>query len=201
MAIAIDYFFTLASHYSYMGHEWFEVIAAERGLAVTYKATNFGKVFPVSGGLPVKQRAPQRQAYRFMELKRWSDYLGLKLNLEPAFFPVNDGLAARVVMAALQDGAAPGRLMAAYLRAVWAEERDIADEETVAAIATENGFDGAKLLEAASMSAIQEACDGCTQEAIDRGVFGAPTWILNDELFWGQDRLDFLQRALDKARG
>ncbi len=201
MAIAIDYFFTLGSPYTYMGYERFEAIAAERGLKVAYKPTNYGKVFPVSGGLPVKQRAPQRQAYRFMELKRWSAYLGLKLNLEPAFFPVNDGLAARVVMAAIKDGASPGRLMAGYLRAVWAEERDIADEPTVAAIASENGFDSAKLLEAASAAAIQEACEACTQEAIDRGVFGAPTWILSDELFWGQDRLDFLQRALDKARG
>ncbi len=201
MTVSVDYFFTLASPYTYMGHERFEALAKAEGLEVTYKPTNYGKVFPVSGGLPVKQRAQQRQAYRFMELKRWREHLGVPLNLEPKFFPVNDGLAGRMAMAALKEGAQPGALMAAYLRAVWAEERDISDERTAQAIASENGLDGAKLLEAAKSAEVESACESCTQEAIDRGVFGAPTWILNGELFWGQDRLDFLERAIAKARG
>jgi 2-hydroxychromene-2-carboxylate isomerase len=201
VSIIIDYFFTLSSPYTYMGHERFEELAKRHGLTVNYRPANYGKVFSVSGGLPVKQRAQQRQAYRFMELKRWRDHLDIPLNLEPKFFPVNDQLAARIVLAAVGEGTPPGPLMAAFLRAVWAEERDIADPDTLRAIADETGLDGGKLQEAGEAGEITQQQEDFTQEAIDRGVFGAPTWILNDELFWGQDRLDFLERAIEKAGG
>lgn len=201
MSNTVDYFFSLMSPYTYMGHERFEALAKKRNLTVNYRPTNYGKVFPISGGLPVNQRPPQRQAYRFTELKRWRDHLAIPLNLEPKFFPVNAGHAAGMVLAAIHAGHPPGALMAGYLRAVWAEERDIADEATLQAIATENGLDGAALWAAAGAPEIKEELERYTQEAIDKGVFGAPSWIFNGELFWGQDRLDFLERALEKAGG
>jgi 2-hydroxychromene-2-carboxylate isomerase len=157
-------------------------------------------VFAVSGGLPLKQRAPQRQAYRLVELGRWSKHLGLPLNLQPRHFPVPPALASKWILASLSQQGAVGalKLTGALLRAVWAEERNIAEADTLAAIASEQGFDAASLAERAAASDIGERYEALTQEAIDRQVFGAPTYIYRDEPFWGQDRLDFLDRALAK---
>jgi 2-hydroxychromene-2-carboxylate isomerase len=153
-------------------------------------------VFKVSGGLPLGQRAPQRQAYRMMELRRWREQLGVPLNLEPKFFPVDDSLAACMVVAQGPRGGDMGTLSGAYLQAVWAEERDIADPATLVAIAGEQGLDGAELLAAARTPAAKAGYQANTDAAIAAGVFGAPTFVVGDELFWGQDRLDFVARAL-----
>jgi 2-hydroxychromene-2-carboxylate isomerase len=152
-------------------------------------------VFKVSGGLPLGQRAPQRQAYRMMELRRWREELGIPLNLEPKFFPVDDSLAACMVVALGQRGDM-GALSGACLKAVWAEERDIADPATLVAIAGEQGLDGAELLAAARTPAARAGYQANTDAAIAAGVFGAPTFVIGDQLFWGQDRLDFVARAL-----
>lgn len=196
MAKHVDYYFSLASPWTYLGHARFEALAQKHGLEVAYHPANLGKVFPISGGLPVGKRAPQRQAYRMMELKRWRDYLGIELNPEPRHFPVSDGLAARVVHGAIQGGAHPGKLIGGILAGVWAEDRDISDDATLKAIAGEQGFDADALLATAALPEMEAAYEGSTQEAIDRNVFGAPTWIMGDDLFWGQDRLDFLERAV-----
>ncbi|MFQ5958953.1 MAG: 2-hydroxychromene-2-carboxylate isomerase [Alphaproteobacteria bacterium] len=192
----IDYYYALASPWTYLGGPRLDRIAAEHGARVNFRPVDLGKVFPVSGGLPLPKRAPQRQAYRLVELARWRDHLGMALNLEPAFFPVNEARAARMVVAARRAGMDAGRLTNAILRAVWAEERNIADADTLAAIAGENGLDGDALLAAADTGAVADEYAADTAEAIERGVFGAPTYIYEGELFWGQDRLDFLERAL-----
>jgi 2-hydroxychromene-2-carboxylate isomerase len=166
------------------------------GAVLRYKPCDYGKVFPVSGGLPVGQRPKQRQAYRLTELERWRDFLGIKLTIQPRHFPVASDFAARTVVAARQAGADPGRLANALLRAVWAEERDVSDRATVAAICGECGLDGAALTAAADGAAARAELDANTAEAIERQVFGAPTYIYRDKLYWGQDRLDFLDRAL-----
>ncbi len=193
----IDYYHALASPWTYLGGPRLDRIAADAGASVNFKPVDLGEVFPVSGGLPLAKRAPQRQAYRLVELARWRDYLGVALTVEPAFFPVNETLAARMVVAARRAGAGAGRLSNAILRAVWAEERNIADAETLAAIAGENGLDGDVLLAEANTEAVAGEYAADTAEAIERGVFGAPSYIYRGELFWGQDRLDFLERALD----
>ena len=197
--VPVDYFFSLASPYTYMGHERFEALARKVGAQVTYKPADIGKVFAATGGLPVKQRSPQRQAYRFMELKRWREHLKIPLTLEPKFFPVNDAQAAHTVIAALRAGRPVGGLMLGFLRAVWAEERNIADAETIRAIVQAAGLDANVLLKAAEHPAIAAERDANAEEGIRRGVFGAPTWIVGDELFWGQDRLEFVEKALAKG--
>ncbi len=197
MGRIIDYYYALASPWTYLGGPRLDRIAADAGASVNFKPVDLGEVFPVSGGLPLAKRAPQCQAYRLVELARWRDYLGVALNVEPAFFPVNEMLAARMVVAARRAGADAGRLSNAILRAVWAEERNIADAETLAAIAGENGLDGDVLLAEADTEAVAGEYAADTAEAIERGVFGAPSYIYRGELFWGQDRLDFLERALD----
>jgi 2-hydroxychromene-2-carboxylate isomerase len=194
---AVDYYFTVASPWTYLGHDRFVARAARHGATIGVKPIDLSRVFPVSGGLPLPKRAPQRQAYRLVELRRWRDHLGIPLNLQPKFAASGGDLAARWILAAAEGGAAAALdLAGAIMRARWAEERDIADEATLAAIAAALGQDGSGLAARAAAPDIQARYDACTQEAIDRQVFGVPTYIYRDEPFWGQDRLDFLDRAL-----
>ena len=197
MAKTIDYYHSLISPWSYLGGPRLGDIAAAAGATVNVKPIDLARVFPVSGGLPLAKRADQRRAYRLAELARWRDHLGMPLNIEPRSFPAAEGLAARTVIAARQAGADAARLSNAILRAVWAEQRDIADRETLVAICAETGHDGAALTAAAETDAIAAIYAADTGEAIARGVFGAPTYVFEGELFWGQDRLEFLARALD----
>ncbi|HEX2391250.1 MAG TPA: 2-hydroxychromene-2-carboxylate isomerase [Casimicrobiaceae bacterium] len=195
----VDYYFTPISPFVYLGHARFVATARWHGATIAVKPINLGQVFPVSGGLPLSKRAPQRQAYRLVELKRWSHHLGVPLNPQPAHFPISADLASRWVLAALEQSVDVALDLAlAQGRAVWAEDRNIADAATLAAIATAQGLDAAALAERANAADIAMRYAVLTQEAIDRGVFGAPTYVCGGELFWGQDRLDFLDRALAK---
>ena len=194
----IDYYFFANSPYTYLGHARFGDVARAAGAKIRVRPMDAAKVFPVSGGLPLAKRPPQRVSYRLFELKRWRDYLGLPFNIQPKFFPVATDAASRLIVA-VNDDAAPAtafNLAGRILAAVWAEERNIADEATLVAIANATGLDGMALLERSKSDATQARYDAYTQEAIDRQVFGAPTYFYRDEPFWGQDRLDFLQRAL-----
>ncbi|HEX7968868.1 MAG TPA: 2-hydroxychromene-2-carboxylate isomerase [Stellaceae bacterium] len=190
----IDYYFTPVSPWTYLGHERFGAIAKRHGAAIHCKPVDFGKIFPASGGLPLAKRAPQRQAYRLVELERWRKFLGVALNLHPKFFPASADLASRLILAS--PAAAQFRLAGALQRAVWAEERNIADPATLRAIADACGLDGAETVTAAEAPEAASRCEALTQEALQRQVFGAPTYVFRDEPFWGQDRLDFLDRAL-----
>ena len=197
MAKLVDYYFTPASPWSYLGHERFRVIAARHSATVNVKPIDLGQVFPISGGLPLAKRAPQRQAYRLVELARWRDWLGMPLNLQTRYAGASPELASRWVIAALQDGATAALDFAgAVLRARWVEERDTADEATLVDIAQALGRDATLLQARAAGPGTTELYAGFTREAMDAQVFGAPTYVYRDELFWGQDRLDFLDRAL-----
>ena len=195
----IDYYMTPVSPYVYLGHERFVAIARKHRATIVVKPINLGVVFPVSGGLPLAKRAPQRQAYRLVELTRWSRYLGVPLNLNPAHFPVPADLASRFLLAALERSTDAALALAlAMSRAVWTQERDISDAVTLQAISAECGGDAAALAARADAPDIAMRYAALTQEAIDRGIFGTPTYVYAGELFWGQDRLDFLDRALAK---
>ncbi len=195
----VDYYFSPSSPWTYLGHARFLALAARHGARINVRPVDLtARVFPVSGGLPVKQRPPQRQAYRLVELRRWSASLGVPLHLQPRFFPVATGAASRMIIAAeVAQGAGPALELAGKIMAgVWAEERDIADPETLVAMAVAVGLDGVALLQRSQEREIEDRFEGYTQEAISRNVFGAPFYLYRDEPFWGQDRLDFLDRAL-----
>ena len=198
MAKTVDYYFSPISPWSYLGHARFAEMAKRHAAAINVKPVDFGKIFPVSGGLPLAKRAPQRQAYRLVELKRFHDHLKLPLNLQPKFFPVPADLAAQFIVAAGRAGSSDAamRLTGGLMRACWAEERNISDAETLAAICKEQGLDAATLAAAAQSDAAKAAYEANTQEAIARNVFGAPSYVIDGEIFWGQDRLEFVERAL-----
>lgn len=196
MSKIVDYYFTPASPWTYLGHQRFEAMAERHGAEIRYKPVDYGKIFAVSGGLPLGKRAPQRQAYRLVELERWRKVVGIPLTVKPRFHPVASDLSSQLIVAAERQSGRPGPLAFALLRACWAEERDIADAATLTDIASAEGFDGEALLALARSPDVASRYQGLTQEAIERQVFGAPFYIYKDEPFWGQDRLDHLDRAL-----
>jgi 2-hydroxychromene-2-carboxylate isomerase len=201
MSPTIDYYLAPMSPFVYLGHARFAAIAKQAGASVRVLPMDLGgKVFPISGGLPLGKRAPQRQAYRLLELQRFSDFLGLPLTLQPTYFPVAGDDASRLIIAVQSvDGTeAAMRLTGALLCAVWAQQRNIADEAVLMALLAEQGLPADRLV-ASRSAAAQQAYDANTQQAIDAGVFGAPSYVIDGEIFWGQDRLDFVQRRLDKA--
>ena len=198
MGRTVDYYFAPQSPWAYLGHQRLAEIAQRHGARVRVMPMDLGgKVFPISGGLPLGQRAPQRQAYRLVELQRYSEYLGVPLQLKPKYFPVGGDDAARLIIAVdLAEGSgAAMRLAGAVLAACWAQERHIADEKVLAELLHEQNLPAA-LLDKAHSQAVQERYDAYTQAAIDAGVFGAPSYVIDGEIFWGQDRLDFVERAL-----
>ncbi len=199
MSRTVNYYHFLISPFSYMAINRFNALAADKGLTVNYLPVAPAQVFGETGGVPPAKRHISRQRMRMAELTRWSEYLGLTdMNLTPAHFPTDQTLAAQMVLAAggASAEAAAGRLSDALLTAVWAQEKDIANEDTLVAVADSVGLSGSELIETAKDAKWAEAYTNTTQTAIDTGVFGSPTYQLGDELFWGQDRIDFLERAL-----
>lgn len=196
MSRQITVYYALQSPWTYLGWTRLREIVARTGAAAHYRPIQSGRLFEASGTLPLARRPKQRQAYRLMELRRWRDHLNMPLNLHPAYFPVDETLAARMVIAHRQRGGDIAALSQAMMAAVWVGERDIADRETLLQIAREQGTDGPALLASAQEQAVQNEYDANTDRAIEQGVFGMPTFVVDDELFWGQDRLDFVARAL-----
>lgn len=198
MRHTVDYYFAPQSPWAYLGHQRFQTILKQAGAQVRVMPIDLGgKVFPISGGLPLGQRAPQRQAYRLTELERFSKWLRAPLHLKPTFFPVSGDDAARLIIAvdmALGPEASM-TISGAVLSAVWSQQRNIADEKTLADLLKEHQLPDS-CLEQSHSQAVQIQYEKYTQMAIDAGVFGAPSYVLNGEIFWGQDRLDFVERAL-----
>jgi len=200
MGRTVDYYFAPQSPWAYLGHQRLAEIAARTGAAVRVMPIDLGgKVFPISGGLPLGQRAPQRQAYRLVELQRFSQHLNAPLNLKPKYFPVAGDDAARLIIATdlAQGSAAAMAISGAILAACWAQERNMADDQVLAQLLAEQGLPAA-LLERSHSQAVQERYESYTQAAIDAGVFGAPSYVVDGEIFWGQDRLEFVERALTR---
>ena len=198
MGRTVDYYFAPQSPWAYLGHQRLVDIVARTGATLRVMPMDLGgKVFPISGGLPLGQRAPQRQAYRLVELQRFSQHLKIPLNLKPQYFPVGGDPAARLIIAAdMAHGAAAAMAIAgALLTACWAQDRNMADDAVLAELLQEQKLSAGLLAQSHSLE-VQALYETYTQAAIAAGVFGAPSYVLEGEIFWGQDRLDFLEQAL-----
>lgn len=197
MPRTVDYYFAPQSPWMYLGHARFTDIAQRAGAEVRVRPVDYGQIFAVSGGLPLPKRAPQRQAYRLVELRRFSEALGIPLHPEPRHFPVAGDPAGWLITAvAEQDGGeAAMRLTGAIGRAIWAEERNVADDNVLAELLSENGLEASHLARSQQADAKARYAEH-TRQAIDAGVFGAPSYVIDGEIFWGQDRLDFVERRL-----
>ena len=152
-----------------------------------------------TGGVPVPQRSSQRQKYRLDELKRWSEYLNIKINLKPKFFPPKDPhTPSKYTIAANLLGV---KLVFGHelLKKIWSEEQDISEEKNIELVSNHFKLNFNELSDLAKSDKVSKIYQDNTEEAVAKNVFGSPTYIFKDELFWGQDRLDFLERALNKS--
>lgn len=179
-----------------MGHQKLADIAKKHDAKIDFKPVDFGLVFPATGGLPLNKRAPERIKYRMTELIRWRDELGLEFNLEPKFFPTDPALASKVCFAAEESGADSFGLGYQFMKGVWENEQQIADENTIREIVDTFGLNGNELLEKAADEKYDALYKSYSEEAINNGAFGAPSYIIDGELFWGQDRLYFVEKKL-----
>ncbi len=202
MTINIDCYIAMNSPWAYLGNARLEEIANRHGCTVTLKPAKFAEVFSQTGGLPLPKRAPERQAYRLMELKRWRDHLGIPINLQPAHAMTDHLPAIRLLFAASDAGENEVRFFTELGRAMWENDEDIADATVLAAAVERAGLNVTALEDKAlSTEEVNERLDRTTAEAIGKGVFGAPSYVLPDgEVFWGQDRLEFLDRAVEKLK-
>jgi 2-hydroxychromene-2-carboxylate isomerase len=196
----IDYFFSLMSPFAYLGHDAFMAMALEAGASVNFRPCKLGQVFEATGGLPLPKRNPARQAYRLIELRRWREKRSLPLNLQPAFFPVDPTLTETCILAIVRSGGNPSPFMERVFRAVWAFDKNIADEHVVEGLLADAGHDAHAVIADAATGEVGEIHDQNTKLAIDCGVVGSPGYVLAGEAFWGQDRIELLADALASGR-
>lgn len=195
----IDYYFTTLSPWCYFAGLRAEAIAAQHGAQIRYKPVDLLAVFARTGGTAPADRHPSRMAYRAQELARWSAHLDMPVTLKPAHWPTNAAPSAYAIIAAQQAGGGDvGALVHGFLRACWAEEKDIAQDDVVCACLKAAGFDPGLAMSGLMIGADTYARN--LEEAIAAGVFGAPYYIVDDGAhFWGQDRLTFLDAHLRGA--
>lgn len=200
--IILECYYSLSSPWAYFAGPKLQDIVRRHRAKLALKPFDFQQVVPTTGGVPLRTRPEPRQRYHASELARWRDYLGMPLVLTPKHYPwvVNDPdwnkRPGWMVIAAQDQGLDAMPLSHAILRALWAEERDVAKPEVRRQIADENGYEGAALLAAETSQRVQGLYAQFTQDALKIGVFGAPTFVVDGEIFWGQDRLDFVDRKL-----
>lgn len=191
----IDYYCFPLSPFSYLAGLRLEEIAARHGAEISYRPVELFRIFAETGTPLVKDRHPSRQRYRLQDIARIARAEGLPVNLQPRHWPTNAVPASVAIITAQQAGGGDvGRLLHAFTRAVWAEDRDIAEDAVVRGCLTEAGFDPA-LADRGMLSGV-EALQRNTDAALKRGVFGAPSYVVGDEIFWGQDRLPHLAAHL-----
>ncbi|WP_375691588.1 2-hydroxychromene-2-carboxylate isomerase [Pseudooceanicola sp. LIPI14-2-Ac024] len=191
----IDYYFTTVSPWAYLAGDRLETMAARHGATVTYKPVDLGKVFSATGGLPLKQRSQARQDYRLQELARAQAKTGLPLTIHPAHFPTNPAPSSYAIIAAQKAGGDTAALVQNVLRACWAEDRNIAEDEVIRDCLSAAGFDPG--LADSGLLAGATTYEAYTEEAIQEGVFGSPFYVVDSgQKFWGQDRLDDLESHL-----
>lgn len=193
----IDYYFGTISPFAYLAGDRLERIAERHGAAITYKPLDILQLFDRTGGIRPANRHPSRMEYRAQELSRWAGHLGMALNLKPAFWPVNMAPSSYAIIAAQETGGGDlGGLVHGILRAVWAEDRDISDDGVLRDILGQHDFDPALVDKGLFVGA--ETYGRNLEQAVEAGAFGSPFYVVREsgQKFWGQDRLDFLDRHL-----
>jgi 2-hydroxychromene-2-carboxylate isomerase len=207
MTIQLDCYYSLSSPWAYFAGPQLQDIVRRHHVQLVLKPYDFQAVVLKTGGVPIRTRPQPRRDYHALELARWRDYLGMPLTIEPRHYPQHlpkdpdwNKYAGWMVIAAQRQGLDALPLSHALLRALWAEERDTSQAEVRIAIANENGYDGAALQALERSPETLADYQAFSADAERLGVFGAPTFVLDGERFWGQDRLPFVDRALDRLR-
>jgi 2-hydroxychromene-2-carboxylate isomerase len=196
----IDYYFTSISPFTYLGHKAFEAMARKHGCAIAYKPFNLGQIFENSGALPLAKRPPVRQRYRLLELQRIAEYRNLPINLKPAYFPADPTLADQCAIALVKAEQNPADFIWKALSGVWANNENVADEAVLSGYLSSLGQHVASILDFAKSEVAASLRAENTRQAIAADAVGSPAYVLNGEVFWGQDRIDLLEHALETGR-
>ena len=201
MTASLDYYFSMVSPWAYIGHDAFHDVVSRHGVAVNYKPMALLEAFDRTNTARLPDRHQTRKDYRMLELQRWREKRGLDFNLQPAHWPFPFETADRMVIAATGAGQNPAGFIRNVFKGAWEEERNMSEEAELVAAADAAGLSCLELLEAAKSDATAEVYRANTEEFLEIGGFGAPSWFLNGEMFWGQDRLDLLEDAIASGRG
>ncbi len=196
----LDFYFSFISLYTYIGYEAFEALVQKYDLEVTYKPIDLHAVFSVSGGLPVSKRPPQRQAYRFVEMQRWAITRNIPLVLKPKHHPSDPVIGHRMLIAAMAQNLDVRAFIRNSLKILWVDDLDIKDSQLMVEVANKSGLNGELLLKDSASDEVDTEVNRLTAEAVERQVFGTPFFFYRDEPFWGQDRLDLLEDAIQSNR-
>jgi 2-hydroxychromene-2-carboxylate isomerase len=196
----LTYYFWVLSDWAYLGSPRLEAMSRFHGLEVDFRPIRLLEVYKRTGGIPLGQRAAQRQSERVWELKRWRARLGMRVNIEPKHFPVGDEAASCLLIAGKFRGMDLHALSYTLMRALWAEDKDISDRGTLLDVAARFVPDPQALMAESALPAVLNEYNRYTEEAPREGVFGSPFYIFQGEPFWGQDRLDFLEEAIIRAK-
>lgn len=200
MAANIQYIFTSMSPWAYIGHAVFMEIVERYEASIRYMPVKLPVVFEQTGGVPLPKRPLSRQSYRLVELQRWRDVRNVALDLHPTFWPFDPSLLDRTIIAIVELGYDPGTFTLNTMQAAWSENRNLAERDEIFDILNACGLPASECLEKADQNEIMVIYNQNTQEAIDLGGFGSPTYVLNGEVFWGQDRLELLDVTLKAER-
>ncbi|KAF1973134.1 HCCA isomerase/glutathione S-transferase kappa [Bimuria novae-zelandiae CBS 107.79] len=201
----VEYYFSFISSWSYIGSRRIRDLAQKHNAQIIYKPVDLMRVFAASGGLPVKDRTAQRQAYRLLEIDRWGRKNSIPIVMHTKYYPADPSLAHRVLLAAIDELGHDSKSIHDYvLRSqdtVWADEANIEDSDVVSRNADASGLDGPRLLDRANQEkGLSEREQLLTCEMIEQQHFGAPTYVYRGEPFWGQDRLDLVDEVIQSGR-
>ena len=195
MTKTVDFYFDFGSPAAYLAYTQLPKLARETGTEVVMKPMLLGGVFQATGNRPPIS-VPLKGTYLFQDLARYAQRYGVPLNMNP-HFPINTITLMRGdVGLALRNPAQLQTYRDAVFKAIWVDRQNLNDPATVGAMLDQAGLDAAALMALAADPQVKEQLKTLTQSAVDRGVFGAPTFFVGNDMFWGQDRLDFVRDAL-----
>ncbi|MEN0088487.1 MAG: 2-hydroxychromene-2-carboxylate isomerase, partial [Pseudomonadota bacterium] len=186
--------------FTLLGHDALKAVADKHGKTINYKPMKLFSVWENSEAVPPAKRAPVRKRYRFVELQRIALQRGIELNLNPAHWPTDPNLADNAAVAIVAAGGNPHDFIGAICRAVWCEDKNIADEAVVRECLSATGHDAAAMIAAANDPATEALRDANTQAAVEADAIGAPAYVYRGEVFWGQDRVEMLDDMIASGR-
>lgn len=198
-ADCIDAYYWIQSDWAYFGNPRLQAMGLRHGLKVNHRPIDLTTVYARTGGIKLEFRSRERQNYRLLEMQRFREILGMPINLAPKFAPVTGHLPSQFVIAAESLGLDVHDLSQAVMTAIWVEDRDTEDARVLVDIAAALGLDGEAILRRAGEPEAAATYWRHTEQAIALGVFGAPFYFFRGEAFWGQDRLEMLDRTIEKA--